>query len=81
VWQKLRTDVQLAMRAGMAYAGAVELLSGDSVAHTLFHPEPLSEMLFRMMFWNRPDETPWARFVPEVYFLRAEIRLKPRGLA
>ncbi|KAG6612946.1 uncharacterized protein IUM83_11779 [Phytophthora cinnamomi] len=72
VWRKLRIDVQLAMRSGLTYPASTKLLKSGNVSHTLFMAHDLVDMQARVMFWNRLDESDWARFVPEVYNLRAE---------
>uniref|UniRef100_H3H3W4 Uncharacterized protein n=1 Tax=Phytophthora ramorum TaxID=164328 RepID=H3H3W4_PHYRM len=68
VWDQLRLDVQMLVRSGIGYSGAVELLDQDQVLHTKFPLDPLLEMLVRMMFWNKLDETPWTKHVPRRYF-------------
>uniref|UniRef100_H3H8E1 Uncharacterized protein n=1 Tax=Phytophthora ramorum TaxID=164328 RepID=H3H8E1_PHYRM len=63
------------MRSGVGYSGAVELLDQDQVLHTKFPLDPLLEMLVRMMFWNKLDETPWTKHVPRHYFRAARAKL------
>uniref|UniRef100_H3H6S0 Uncharacterized protein n=1 Tax=Phytophthora ramorum TaxID=164328 RepID=H3H6S0_PHYRM len=75
VWDQLRLDVQMLMRSGVGYSGAVELLDQDQVLHTKFPLDPLLEMFVRMMFWNKLDETPWAKHVPRRYFRAARAKL------
>ncbi|OWZ05947.1 hypothetical protein PHMEG_00021873 [Phytophthora megakarya] len=75
VWDTLRPDVILLMRAGIGYQGSIALLSGDVMTHNLFPPSALADMLASMMFWNRLDESFWTKYVPEKYNLRAELRL------
>ncbi|OWY97362.1 hypothetical protein PHMEG_00032125 [Phytophthora megakarya] len=75
VWDTLRPDVILLMRAGIGYQGSIALLSGDVMTYNLFPPSALADMLASMMFWNRLDESFWAKEVPEKYYLRAELRL------
>uniref|UniRef100_H3H901 Uncharacterized protein n=1 Tax=Phytophthora ramorum TaxID=164328 RepID=H3H901_PHYRM len=75
VWDQLRLDVQMLMRSGVGYSGAVELLDQDQVLHTKFPLDPLLEMLVRMMFWNKLDETPWTKHVPRRYFRAARAKL------
>uniref|UniRef100_H3H5L6 Uncharacterized protein n=1 Tax=Phytophthora ramorum TaxID=164328 RepID=H3H5L6_PHYRM len=53
----------------------VELLDQDQVLHTKFPLDPLLEMLVRMMFWNKLDETPWTKHVPRRYFRAARAKL------
>ncbi|OWY94424.1 hypothetical protein PHMEG_00035851, partial [Phytophthora megakarya] len=45
------------------------------MTHNLIPPSELADMLASMMFWNRLDESLWAKYVPEKYYLRAELRL------
>ncbi|OWZ15938.1 hypothetical protein PHMEG_00010339, partial [Phytophthora megakarya] len=71
----LRPDVILLMRAGIGYQGSIAMLSGDVMTHNLFPPSALADMLASMMFWNRLDESFWTKYVPERYYLRAELRL------
>ncbi|OWZ12823.1 hypothetical protein PHMEG_00013951 [Phytophthora megakarya] len=75
VWDTLRPDVILLMRAGIGYQGSIAMLNGDVMTHNLFPPSELPDMLASMMFWNRLDESFWAKYVPEKYYLRAELRL------
>uniref|UniRef100_H3GG29 Uncharacterized protein n=1 Tax=Phytophthora ramorum TaxID=164328 RepID=H3GG29_PHYRM len=75
VWDQLRLDVQMLMWSGVGYSGAVELLDQDQVLHTKFPLDPLLEMLVRMMFWNKLDETPWTKHVPRRYFRAARAKL------
>ncbi|OWZ00150.1 hypothetical protein PHMEG_00028724 [Phytophthora megakarya] len=63
------------MRAGIGYQGSIAMLNGDVMTHNLFPPSELADMLASMMFWNRLDESLWAKYVPEKYYLRAELRL------
>jgi hypothetical protein len=75
IWQDLRFDVQVAIRAGQDYADALELLGEDRALHDLFPLEDLRVMLASMMYWHMLDDTPWAKFVPDSYFLEAEVLL------
>ncbi|OWZ06931.1 hypothetical protein PHMEG_00020743 [Phytophthora megakarya] len=75
VWDTLRPDVILLMRAGIGYQGSIAMLNGDVMTHNLFPPSELADMLASMMFWNRLDESFWTKYVPEKYYLRAELRL------
>ncbi|KAL4145334.1 hypothetical protein PRNP1_013006 [Phytophthora ramorum] len=68
VWDQFRLDVQMLMRSGVGYSGAVELLDQGQLLHTKFPLDPLLEMLVRMMFWNKLDATPWTKHVPRRYF-------------
>ncbi|OWY99335.1 hypothetical protein PHMEG_00029671 [Phytophthora megakarya] len=74
VWDTLRPDVILLMRAGIGYQGSIAMLSGDVMTHNLFPPSALADMLASMTFWNRLDESFWTKYVPEKYYLRAELR-------
>ncbi|OWZ02324.1 hypothetical protein PHMEG_00026132, partial [Phytophthora megakarya] len=65
VWDTLRPDVILLMRAGIGYQGSIAMLSGDVMTHNLFPPSALADMLASMMFWNRLDESFWTKYVPE----------------
>ncbi|OWZ09719.1 hypothetical protein PHMEG_00017540, partial [Phytophthora megakarya] len=51
------------------------MLRGDVMTHNLFPPSALADMLASMMLWNRLDESFWAKYVPEKYYLRSELRL------
>ncbi|OWZ04658.1 hypothetical protein PHMEG_00023403 [Phytophthora megakarya] len=75
VWDTLRHDVILLMRAGIGYQGSIAMVSGDVMTHNLFLPSALADMLASMMFWNRLDESFWTKYVPQKYYLRAELRL------
>jgi hypothetical protein len=75
IWQDLRFDVQVVIRAGQVYADALELLGEDRALHDLFPLEDLRVMLASMMYWHMLDDTPWAKFVPNSYFLEAEVLL------
>ncbi|OWY95447.1 LOW QUALITY PROTEIN: hypothetical protein PHMEG_00034544 [Phytophthora megakarya] len=74
VWDTLRPDVILLMREGIGYQGSIAMLNVDVMTHNLFPPSELADMLASMMFWNRLDESFWAKYVPEKYYLRAELR-------
>ncbi|OWZ10011.1 hypothetical protein PHMEG_00017203 [Phytophthora megakarya] len=73
VWDTLRPDVILSMRAGIGYQGSIAMLSGDVMTYNLFPPSALIDMLASMMFWNRLYESFWTKYVPERYYLRAEL--------
>ncbi|OWZ13263.1 LOW QUALITY PROTEIN: hypothetical protein PHMEG_00013440 [Phytophthora megakarya] len=75
VWDTLRPDVILLMRAGIGYQGSIAMLNGDVMTHNLFPPSELADMLASMMFWNRLDESFWTKYVPEKYYHRAALRL------
>ncbi|OWZ07212.1 hypothetical protein PHMEG_00020425 [Phytophthora megakarya] len=45
------------------------------MTHNLFPPSEFADMLASMMFWNRLDESLWAKYIPEKYYLRAQLRL------
>jgi hypothetical protein len=65
----------VAIRAGQDYADALELLGEDRVLHDLFPLNDLRVMLVSMMYWHMLDDTPWAKFVLNSYFLEAEVLL------
>jgi hypothetical protein len=65
----------VAIRAGQDYADALELLGGYRVLHDLYPLDDLRVMLASMMYWHMLDDTPWAKFVPNSYFLEAEVLL------
>ncbi|OWY92164.1 hypothetical protein PHMEG_00038945, partial [Phytophthora megakarya] len=48
VWDTLRPDVILLMRAGIGYQGSIALLSGDVMTYNLFPPSALADMLASM---------------------------------
>ncbi|KAG2504209.1 hypothetical protein BBO99_00009538 [Phytophthora kernoviae] len=76
IWDQIRLDVRNTMRVGIKYRGALEWMREDRVAHALFHQTDLVSMLASMMYWKRLDESFWTKFVPERYFLAAEVRLE-----
>ncbi|OWZ01232.1 hypothetical protein PHMEG_00027421 [Phytophthora megakarya] len=45
------------------------------MTHNLFPPSSLPDMLASMMFWKRLDESFWTKYVPEKYYLCAELCL------
>ncbi|OWY93570.1 hypothetical protein PHMEG_00036985 [Phytophthora megakarya] len=45
VWDTLRPDVILLMRAGIGYQGSIAMLNGDVMTHNLFPPSELADML------------------------------------
>ncbi|KAG6623894.1 myosin-like protein [Phytophthora cinnamomi] len=55
-----------ASRSQHEIAGKREHCSHFFIAHDL------ADMLARMMFWNKLDETDWTSFVPAIYYLSAE---------
>jgi hypothetical protein len=74
-WDDLRLDVQMLMRHGVLYPGALEWLGEDRVAHKCFHMDPLIEMLVRMMYWGRLDSVFWTKYVPRRYFKAARSKI------
>ncbi|EGZ07820.1 hypothetical protein PHYSODRAFT_526394, partial [Phytophthora sojae] len=76
VWRKLRLDLRYVMRNGFTYEDAKELVSGEHVVHPLIHHEPLVKMLVSIIRSNGLDAVPWTSFVPEMYYLSAEVRLE-----
>jgi len=74
-WDDLRLDVQMIMRAGIGYTGALQWIGEDRKAHTLFHMDPLLEMLVRMMYWGRLDSVFWTNYVPRRYFKAARSKV------
>ncbi|KAE8895764.1 hypothetical protein PF003_g20407 [Phytophthora fragariae] len=75
VWDDLRLDVQRLICSGIFLKGAVSWLQEDRPVHTRFCQGDLVEMLSRMMFWNKLNESHWPKYVPERYYLAAEARL------
>ncbi|KAE9275226.1 hypothetical protein PF001_g26684 [Phytophthora fragariae] len=75
-WEDLRPDVQWAMRTGLGYAEAVEILLADATQHALFHRDSLCDMLATMMYRHKLDDTPWTRYVPTAYYVMAEVVLE-----
>lgn len=71
VWRKLRRDLRCAILANLSYEDALDRLGKDKPAHNLFRRADLTEMLASMMHYRRLDVTPWAHYVPEVFFIRA----------
>ncbi|KAG7391250.1 hypothetical protein PHYBOEH_006765 [Phytophthora boehmeriae] len=67
--KNIRLDVRCAMQTGIS-------TKEDREAHVLFHEDSLVQMLASMIYWNRMDETPWAKYVPDRYFDAAENRLE-----
>ncbi|KAE8989431.1 hypothetical protein PF011_g18777 [Phytophthora fragariae] len=63
------------MCSGVFLKGAVSWLQEDRPVHTRFCQDDLVEMLSRMMFWNKLSESYWPKYVPERYYLAAEVRL------
>ncbi|OWY96777.1 hypothetical protein PHMEG_00032873, partial [Phytophthora megakarya] len=62
VWDTLRPHVILLMRAGIGYQGPIAMRNVDVMTHNLFPPSELADMLASMMFWNRLDESFWAKY-------------------
>ncbi|KAE9083731.1 hypothetical protein PF010_g21100 [Phytophthora fragariae] len=75
MWDDLRLDVQRLMCSGVFLKGAVSWLLEDRPVHTRFCQDDLVEMLSRMMFWNKLNESHWPKYVPERYYLAAEALL------
>ncbi|KAE9069139.1 hypothetical protein PF005_g22015 [Phytophthora fragariae] len=63
------------MLTGIYFQGALDWLGEDRPVHTCFYRENLVEMLVRMMFWNKLNDSYWPKYVPERYYLAAEARL------
>ncbi|GMF51709.1 unnamed protein product [Phytophthora fragariaefolia] len=75
-WKDLRLDVRYLMLAGQKYPRAMELVIGDNVLHQYFPPDALVRMLKCMILDGGLDCTPWARYVPETFYLRAEVQVQ-----
>ncbi|KAE9335758.1 hypothetical protein PR003_g12851 [Phytophthora rubi] len=76
VWDDLRLDVQWTMRTGVGYDEAVEMMLADDIQHQIFHRDSLCEMLATMMYRQKLDETPWAKYVSVSYYLMADVLLE-----
>ncbi|KAE9021086.1 hypothetical protein PR002_g12349 [Phytophthora rubi] len=76
VWDDLRLDVQWAMRTGVGYDEAVEMMLADEIQHQLFYRDSLCEMLATMMYRQKLDETRWAKYVSVSYYLMADVLLE-----
>ncbi|OWZ11859.1 hypothetical protein PHMEG_00015062 [Phytophthora megakarya] len=74
-WDSFCPDVVLVMQAGIGYQGDIAIFSGDVMTHNLFSPSAFAEMVVSMMFRNRLDDSLWAKYDPDRYYLRAELRL------
>ncbi|EGZ27108.1 hypothetical protein PHYSODRAFT_320950 [Phytophthora sojae] len=55
---------------------AKELVRRERVVHPFIHHEPLVEMLVSIIRNDGLDAVPWTIFVPEMYYLSAEVRLE-----
>ncbi|KAE9049329.1 hypothetical protein PR003_g3495 [Phytophthora rubi] len=75
-WEDLYPDVQWAMRTGLGYDEAVDILLADAAQHALFHRDSLCDMLATMMYRHKLDDTLWARYVPTAYYVMAEVVLE-----
>ncbi|KAE8878743.1 hypothetical protein PF002_g25213 [Phytophthora fragariae] len=74
-WNDLRLDAQQLMLTGIYFQGTLDLLVEDCPVHTCFYREDLVEMLVRMMFWKKLNDSYWPKYVPERYYLAAEAHL------
>ncbi|ETP28255.1 hypothetical protein F442_22456, partial [Phytophthora nicotianae P10297] len=72
VWSKQRSDLQQVMLCGLDFQDALDLASGDNEVHTRITSRALTQMLVRMMYWGKLDQTPWIKYVPTWYFKNAE---------
>ncbi|KAE8966618.1 hypothetical protein PR002_g28314 [Phytophthora rubi] len=75
-WEDLRPDVQWAMRTGLGYDEAVEIMLADAAQHALFHRDSLCDMLATMMYRHKLDDTLWAKYVPTAYYVMAKVVLE-----
>ncbi|KAE8959370.1 hypothetical protein PR001_g30737, partial [Phytophthora rubi] len=75
-WDDLRLDVQWTMRTGVGYDEAVEMMLADDIQHQIFHRDSLCEMLATMMYRQKLDETPWAKYVSVSCYLMADVLLE-----
>ncbi|KAE9258634.1 hypothetical protein PR003_g35127, partial [Phytophthora rubi] len=64
------------MRTGVGYDEAVEMMLADDIQHQIFHRDSLCEMLATMMYRQKLDETPWAKYVSVSYYLMADVLLE-----
>ncbi|KAG6942514.1 hypothetical protein JG687_00019021, partial [Phytophthora cactorum] len=56
----LHLDVQMVMGMGLNGDSAVVLVQKDMEMYTIFHESPLCDMLARMMFWHKLDDSYWS---------------------
>jgi hypothetical protein len=77
-WQDLREDVKLAIRSGVEYSDAVDIMRQGAPVHQYFLRDHLHEFLVRMMFHHTLDDTFWTRYVPVSEFWMAEELLAKR---
>ncbi|KAE8971462.1 hypothetical protein PR003_g28254 [Phytophthora rubi] len=56
-WKDLRLDIQHLMLMGVYFQGALDWLGEDRPVHTCLYRDDLVEMLVRMMFWNKLNDT------------------------
>ncbi|KAG6950738.1 hypothetical protein JG688_00014023 [Phytophthora aleatoria] len=61
-WDKLRLHVGMVMRIGLSYNSIMDNLREGRLAHSLFNEGALCEMLARMMFWRKLDESLWPKY-------------------
>ncbi|ETM97403.1 hypothetical protein PPTG_20316, partial [Phytophthora nicotianae INRA-310] len=61
VWSKQRSDLQQVMLCGLDFQDALDLASGDNEVHTRITSRALTQMLVRMMYWGKLDQTPWTK--------------------
>ncbi|KAE9258653.1 hypothetical protein PR003_g35121, partial [Phytophthora rubi] len=64
------------MRTGVGYDEAVEMMLADDIQHQIFHRDSLCKMLGTMMYRQKLDETPWAKYVSVSYYLMADVLLQ-----
>ncbi|GMF80203.1 unnamed protein product [Phytophthora fragariaefolia] len=76
VWDKQGRDLQLAMRSGLDFTDAFELVTQDIVAHTRVPVRELTVMLARMMHWGKLVRTPWSKYVSSCYYKKSESHLE-----
>ncbi|KAK1947616.1 hypothetical protein P3T76_001626 [Phytophthora citrophthora] len=72
VWKEVRPDLRQALLSGVAYDKAMKWLASDKEAHSLFSSPALVQMLVSVIFSRHLDSTPWAKYVPEVYYQMAD---------
>ncbi|KAE9021875.1 hypothetical protein PR001_g13283 [Phytophthora rubi] len=48
----------------MYFQSALDWLGEDRPTHTCFYREDLVNMLVRMVFWNKLDDSNWPKYVP-----------------
>ncbi|RLN53830.1 hypothetical protein BBJ28_00024594, partial [Nothophytophthora sp. Chile5] len=75
-WDTTRGDIRELMLDGLTYDQSQTEVLADAMLHPEFRRSSLIDMLESATYWDRLDDTPWLRYVPQHYFREAVTRIQ-----